>query len=562
MIRTVLPALLATLFAVQPPRPFADERHLLDRRLETLRRILPDGPTPSADILHVRDLAETARLARVEVLARAPVESGARSEISLDVTALGGYEEIDRFFQKVALSQRLVDVERLTLTGTTEDVVQLRAVLRFPYWPPRAPLPPPPESPWGRPAGVPRPALDAFRHDRQVALAKSDAIASRRRSRRSPRLFLSELAAAARDRPVVLGYAELGDDLGFTIRGLAVGQGPLRAFESRLERGFFRMSDFLIAKQGACHRFEAHGRSPVAGPDAELPVPMEDPFEPDETPCRMDRDRARSILVKGRTPSAKNPGRGPLTLRLRDVDLADVFQALAAIGAGGFLVDDDVVARASVEVTRATLDETLDAIRKAAGIEIAGGGPVWHVSSSRKPPRPDAPAGGPPASFALKRTDVRDLLAAMADVDPALAVLGPPGFLGRVSVWTRDVPLMAVRAAVLDAVGLTERTEGDARLVERETGTKDAPAPVARTGSEPRLTLRPEELTFDEFELAGVASAGGSFVAFAYSPTGRLNAYRPGNRLADALVRSVEATDILLETTEGPLQISVPPLPD
>jgi hypothetical protein len=561
--RPVVPALVALLIAVQPPRPFGEERHLLDRRLETLRRILPDGPRPSADILHVRDLAETARLARVEVQARAPVESGTRGDVSLDVSALGGYEEVDRFFQKVALSPRLVDVERLTLTGTTQDVVQLAAVLRFPYWPTRAPLPPPPESPWGRPAGVPRPALDAFRHDQSLALAKSEAIATRRRTRRGPRLFLSELAAAARDRPVVLSYAELGDDLGFTIRGLAVGEGPLRAFESRLERGFFRVSDFLIAKQGACHRFESHGKSPVAGPDAELPIPVEDPFEPDEAPCRVDRDQARAILVRGRTPTAKDPGKGPLTLRLREVDLTDVFQAISAVGAAGFVVDDDVVGRASVEVTRATLDETLALIRKAAGVEITGPGPVWRVSLSRAAAHRDAATGGPPASFALKRAEVRDLLAGMADVDPSLAVLGPPGFLGRVSVWTNDVPLLAVRAAVLDAAGLVERTDGDTRVVEKQGGPGEPPpAPVARTGSPPRLTLRPEELTLHEFELAGVASSGGAFLAFAYSPTGRLNAYRAGDRLADAVIRSVDSTDVVLETEEGPLQIALPALPD
>ena len=77
--------------------------------------------------------------------------------------------------------------------------------------------------------------------------------------------------------------ASLGED--FTIRGLGLGEGPLRAFEGRLERGFFRLSDFLMARQGACHRFEAHGRAPVAGPDAALPLPVEDPFEQDATPC-------------------------------------------------------------------------------------------------------------------------------------------------------------------------------------------------------------------------------------------------------------------------------------
>ena len=77
-----------------------------------------------------------------------------------------------------------------------------------------------------------------------------------------------------------------------------------------------------MAKQGACHRFEARGKSPVAGPDAELPVPVEDPFEQDAAPCRVDRDAARAVVVRGRTPTAKDPGRGPLTLRLRDQALA------------------------------------------------------------------------------------------------------------------------------------------------------------------------------------------------------------------------------------------------
>jgi hypothetical protein len=556
----VLVALLAALLAVQPARPFVEERLLLDRRLETLRRILPDGPTAAADVLVVRDLAETARLARVEVQPRPPVESGTRGEVVLDLTALGGYEAIDRFFQRLAVSHRLADVESLTLTATSEDVIQLAAVVRFPYWPARAPLPSPPESPRGRPAGVPRPTLDSFFRDQSLAFAKSDVIAARRRARRSPRLFLSELAAVVRERPVVLGYASLAEE--FTVRGLAVGEGPVRAFQSRLERGFLRVSEFLMAKQGACHRFEARGRSPVAGPDAELPVPVDDPFEQDVAPCRVDRDAAKTIVVKGRAPTAKDPGRGPLTLRLRDVDFADVFQALAVLGAGGFVVHESVVGRVSLEVTRATLDETLAAVRKASGVEITDAGPVRIVSTARVAPRKDAPSGGPPAGFALKRVEVRDLLAGMADVDASLAALGPPGFLGRVSVWTKDAPLFAVRSAVLDTVGLTERTEEDRRVVERRTGGGEAPVPVARSGPEPRLSLRREEVTVLEFQLAGVASAGESFVAFAYAPTGQLYAYRPGDRLTDGVVRAVETTDVLLETEEGPLRIALPPLPN
>jgi len=552
--------LLALLTAGQPVRSFADERLLLDRRLETLRRILPDGPTAAADVLVVRDLAEAARLAKVEIQPRAPLESGTHGQVVLEVQALGDYEGAFRFFEKLALSHRLVDVESLTLTATGEDQVQLASVLRFPFWPTRAPLPPVPESKSGRPSGVPRPALNAFLRDQSLAFAKSDAIAAWRRARRNPRLFLSELSAVVRDRPVVLGYAALAEE--FTIRGVVLGEGPLRAFESRLERGFLRVSEFLMAKQGACHRFEARGKSPVAGPDAQLPVPVEDPFQQDSEPCRVDRDPARATVVKGRTPTPKDPGRGPLTLRLRDLDFADVFSVLAVLGVGGYMVDGDVRGRLSVEVTRATPDEALAAIRKATGVEIAGSGAVRRVGAQRVAAAKPGADSGPPASFNLKRAEVRDLLAAMADVDPQLAALGPPGALGRVSVFTKDAPLGAVRAAALEAVGLSERIEDDRRVLEGRGGTLQPPVPVARADAEPRLALRREELSVLEFQLAGVASAGAEFVAFAYSPTGQLYAYRAGDRLADGQVRGVESTDVLLETEEGPLRVPLPPLPD
>ena len=83
--------------------------------------------------------------------------------------------------------------------------------------------------------------------------------------------------------------------------------------------------------------------------------------------------------------------------------------------------------------------------------------------------------------------------------------------------------------------------------------------PVARADDEPRLSLRREELSVLEFQLAGVAAAGDAFVAFAYSPTGQLYAYRPGDRLADGQIRSVDSTDVLIETDEGPFRIPLPP---
>ncbi len=555
----MLIAILTLLATAETARPFPAERLLLDRRLETLRRILPDGASGATDAALLRRFADAAGLAKTRVETRAPVDSAGHGEVWLELTALAGFEDVDRFFRSVESSPRLVDVESLSLTATTGEVLQLATVLRLPYWPVRTPLPPPPDFPRSRLAGASRGERDAFLRDQALAYAKSDVIDRWRRARRTPRLFFSELGAAVGERPVALAYASLGET--FTIRGLALGEGPLRALERRLERGFFRVSDFLIAKQGVCLRFETHGRCPVAGPDVALSTPTDDPFDLDASACRLDRDHgARSLVVKGRPPSAKNPGTGPLTLRLSGVDLADVFFALSALGLGGYVVDDAVVGRVQLELTRATLDEALAAIRRAAGLELTAVGPVRRVSLTREGTRHTVPGSDVPASFSLKRAEVRDLLAAMADADPALATLGPSGFLGRVSVWTKDAPLGALRAAILDAAGLDERVEDERRIVDRPNGASETPAPVARSGNESRLALRREELTVHEFELAGVGSSPGRLLAFAYSPGGELLAYAPGDRLFDGVVRAIESNAVVLETEDGPVRLTLPRL--
>ncbi|HEY7516055.1 MAG TPA: hypothetical protein VIC87_16320, partial [Vicinamibacteria bacterium] len=566
----MLPALLA-LLAAATPRPFEEERLLLDRRLETLRRILPDGPNPVGDAALVKELAEGAHLQSVEALARPPADSSAPyATVIVDFSALGRYADVDRFVRQVALSHRLVDVESLTLDATNEGIVKVTAALHLPYRPVKAPLPAAPEGARAAARSVSRQQSDAFVRDMALALAKSDAVASLRRSRRNPRLFLSELAAVVRDRPVVLTFASVSDE--FVVRGLTVGEGPVRALESRFERGFFRVSDFLMVRQGACLRFEARGACPVVGPDAELPLPAEDPFVQDESPCRVDRDSVRTVVVTG--PSRKGPGQGPISLRLRDVDLTDVFYVLHTVTGQGFLVDGDVAGRVSVEMSRVTLEEALDLVARKARLRVSGTGLVRRISlastsdspASRPAPAKDAPAappdaGGPPSTFTLKRADVRDVLAVMSEVDPSLAALGPPGFLGRVSLWVRDAPLGILRSAVLESAGLQERLEEERRILERRAGEGENAVPVAGSDSESRLVMGAQDMTVLDFQLSGLASSDDAWIAFAYAPTGTLHPYRAGDRLADAQVRRIESTDLTLDTDEGPLGVGLSPLP-
>jgi hypothetical protein len=566
--------ILSLLAAAAPARAFHDERSLLDSRLETLRRILPDGAAVDADVALISSLASESRLTVMELKPGAIQEEGARGVVPMALTAVGRYLDVESFFRQLALSHRLVDVEKLSLSATTGDVLRLTASLRLPFRVARAPLPPPPEGGRDSLRGVPRSVADAFLRDQALAVSKSEAIVLWRRSQRNPRLFLSELAATVRDRPVVLRYATLQDE--FRVSGMAVGEATMRSLESRLERGFCRISDFLMMRQSACHHFEARGTCPVVGVDAELPLPSEDPFIQDESPCRVDRDPSTTIHIKD--PHPKRRGKGPLSLRLRGVDIADVFLILHQLTRQGFLIDEDVRGRVTGDLSRVTLEEALTAIRKS-GFSVSGPAPIRRVSlpvpvvRSRRSERGKKPekAGddlepdkdvGPTVSLLFKRADIRDVLATLAEVDASYAALGPQGFLGRLSLWSSDIPLSRMWPVLLEASRLTEKTENGRRLLERNPGSNEALLPVASSPPPTRrLVLEPQEMSVHEIEPVALVTSGADWRVYCYGPTGTLKSYRAGDRLADGGVRSVESTDIVLVTDEGPIRIVLPPSP-
>lgn len=555
MTRALLSFLL---LAAAVQRPFADERLLLDRRLETLRRILPDGPNPASDAALVKDMAEGAKLTDVLITSRAPRETGPKGLVPIEVTAVGRFEEVERFFRQIVLSSRLVDVESLLITPADTDRVKFTTVVNLPYRPARAPLPPPPEGAAALAQKTPRPQVEQFLKDQALAVAKSEAIAEARRSKRNPRLFLSELSGVVRERPAILTRASLGDE--FLVSGLTVGEANMRSLETRLERGFFRVSEVLVARQGACHRFEVRGKSPVVGLDAEIPLPNEDPFDQEEDACRVDRDPGRATIVRNSGPRA--PAKGSLMLRLRDLDLTDVVQVLHLLTGQAFVVDDDVHGRVSLDLSGVDADQALAALERV-GVVYSAPGPFRRVSKSKAAALPalSGAADVPRVTLQVKRASVRDVLAVVAEAHPPLAGLAPPGPLGRMSLWAREVPATDVRTLVLQAAGLDERTTPEGRLVERPGGTAETLSPLTGPGAKGRLTMRPQELAVEEFELAGIALSGEKRLALAYAPSGALYSYAPGDRLANGLVEAVESTDVLLNTEEGPLRLVLPDLP-
>jgi hypothetical protein len=345
-----------------------------------------------------------------------------------------------------------------------------------------------------------------------------------------------------RGRPVVLNQATLGDE--FFLRGYAVGQATLKAFESRLERGFFRVAQVLLARQGPCFRFEVRGQSPVVGLDAEIPLPTSQPFSLEQ--CRSDRDPPGASVL--RSPAPRRPRRGRLDLRLRDIDWADVFGVLYQLTGDAFVVDPDVVGRVSVDFAGVDLEEALGLLQKA-GLKFSPG-PLRRVSRLRAAAaRPTLTPEAPRISLAVKRAEIRDVLAALAEVDPALAA-APRDLPGRVSIWAREFPASDLRAALV---------EGTASAGASPDATA-SPSPAAAAPPR-RLELRPDELAVEELELAGLAAVDGRWMALVYSPAGTLYTYRTGDRLADGTVGAVESTDVLLQTEEGPVRV-VLPLPE
>ena len=344
-------------------------------------------------------MADGSKLAEVLVQTRAPLETGPRGLVPIELSALGRFEDVDRFFRQLALSPRLIDVESLLMAHA--DRVRITTVLNLPYRPARAPLPPPPEGARALAQQTPRPQVEAFLKDQSLAVAKSETIAELRRTKRNPRLFLSELAGVVRDRPVVFTRASLGDE--FLVSGLTVGEANMRSLETRLERGFFRVAEVLVARQGACHRFEVRGRSPVVGLDAEIPLPNEDPFDQEETACRVDRDAGRPTIV--RNAASRVPAKGSLQLRLRDLDLADVFQVIHLLTDQAFLVDEDVHGRVSMDLSGVDGDQALAALEKT-GIVLSSPGAFRRVSLTRGKEPPGERRRGRPQGHA--RAQARD----------------------------------------------------------------------------------------------------------------------------------------------------------
>jgi hypothetical protein len=545
--------LAAALLQSATGRPYSEERQLLDRHLLQLSRALPDAPTPDADEALLKQLAAEAGLRNIAAGPPTITETGSLGQSRRTLTATSTYPDADRFFRALQGSPRLVDVETVILR-TAEFGVSLEARVRFHHRSARAE----PLANLGagrtreRTRGATREEALRFARDEQIALDKSIALEDLRRRQTSPRMFLAETGSAFRDAAAALTFGSLDADSGrFTLRGVVAGMGAADALERRLEGGFFRLREFSRLRQEGCYQFEVVGESFRAGPEATLPLPVDEPFRATEPLCRTDRDPGSASAPIQRVTGS---GPGGITLRAVDVDLADLASMIESLTREPFVVAEDVRGRVHVDLAGTSPEEAF----KTLPVRVDLVGTVRLLRGPTSPeliPMPVAEA--PPASrFSLRAKRLRgeEALSAIAEAEPAYAALGPSGLL-KVSIFARDARVEDVRRATLSALKLEESIEEDVRLL-RFPGRAAEAGPIAASGIEP-VIFRARDLTVDELALAGIGRSAGEFVAFAYSPLGEIVALRLGDTLADGGIAALDENGVLVDTSEGPVRISL-----
>lgn len=547
--------LLAALAQGVPGRPYAEERQLLDRHLALLARPLPDAATPDHDASVLRQLAVESGLRNVEVGPPTITETGSLGQSRRTFSANSTYPDADRFFRAVQGSARLIDVESLILRAA-DFGVRLDARLRFYH---RAARAAPgagldPALMRDRTRGATREEAARFARDEQLVLDKTIVLDDLRRRQTSPRMFLAETGASFRDAAAALTFGSLDGDTGrFNLRGVVAGMGAAEALERRIQEGFFRLREFSQARKDGCYEFEVVGESFRAGPQAALPLPVDEPFRPTEPLCRQDRDGVVAGL-SALTLRASGSEPGGLFLRAVDTDLADVAAMMEALTRTPFVVAGSVAGRVNVDFAGASLVDAVKAL-PARGDPVGG---IWLLRSNADSPLQVREADEEPApgrfSFGEKRARGEDVLAALAEAEPSYAALGPSG-LATLSVFARDAAASEVRRAVLAALRLEETEEENSRVLRfPELASDLGPITAGTVGA---VVFRAQDLTVDELLLAGVGRAGEDLLAFVYSPLGDIVALRLGDALADGVVAALDSNGLLVDTSEGPVRISI-----
>jgi hypothetical protein len=457
------------------------EQASLERKVDTLRRMVPAEFDAAFVERRLRSLADAGEMARIEV---APVSVSEKVRLAdgadtpyvrhvVDVTGEASHAPVAYFLDRVGRLPQVVELTTLSLDPAPLGTVRFAARLGFPVyagWPEPAPQHlPAPTTPFGPFASIEdeRTAREKslFEHGRYFTRladvarepvrrlqAEIFAIAEMKKERAPVRFHaaLARLDAGLDRRMVSLGRARFGPRN--VIEGIAVGAPARTALKSAFEGAGFLIDTWDIAPAGDCRAFTLAARlTPYE--DAGVIEPGEGRFEArSAATCNATVPPAKgSVVARGTS--------GPLDVRVRDIDIGDVFRLLSPLTGESFVVDADVTGRVNVELERATLDEALAAMG-AVGVAV-GPGPLRRVSRAGVAPEPFLPPSRETTvSLSFKDGPLADVARLFQDVSGRKAWTAPV-MNGGTTIYALEVPWDTALRGIAASVGMTAVIEDD-----------------------------------------------------------------------------------------------------
>jgi Tfp pilus assembly protein PilO len=555
------------------------ETRLLEQRVAVVRRMVPVQFEAQLIESRLRALALASEVADLEFKRVAGSEKvhladgGATpyERMWVDLSGRAEYTSAGYFLDRIGRLPLIVELESLRLDAAPLGTVRFAARLGFPSfagWPEEPPRPAPARRPTYAPPTDARAVFQQALFEQRAAFQRMT-----EEARQPIRRLQAEIGAMAEMRagkaPVRFHAAMTrleehltGQKIAFTrarfaeqtvIEGVAVGAPARAALRPAFETAGFVVETLEVAPAGDCRAFSVTARLA--------------PRERDETdagaveigPGRFDADAARcATAAQPPRGNVAARGTGGITMRLRDIDLPDVFRLLQDVAGAGFVVDAAVKGRVNMDVEGATLDEVLTALG-AAGVTV-GPGPLRRVSpaSTRQAPLARAESRDTPVSLSFSDMDLLDVLRLFQEIS-GRPLWTPAVVDGRVTIFTEapwDAALEAIAASAgMSAVIEAERIFVGPAAMGRSPWTSGAvEVSKARTADSVSHWGRvgdPRNLGAEDLTPVGFVRTADGLKGVAYSPGRVLWVLKPGVEVSDAKVDAVDAAGITFAAQDG-----------
>ncbi len=508
-------------------------------KLETLKRRLPPEFDFDAEATFIRQTAEAARLnvrvTAVEGAETLPNANGLPSPLRIHRIEISGRSEIDdlEFFLELLQkrSWRMGDLDSLRIDREKDGAHRFVTRLILPVF---------------VNADVPDPSGDYVESmRRRVAEGKANLTLVESWIARSESGRMAAARALLRSIPddAATNVTQVRASDQMSLQGAIVGAAARAGFVAALENGGFGASRIEITSEGACRPFSVVVQT---GPKKTSVISKK----------LKDFDPPLAALCKQAAPKSLGDvavrGKGGLTLRLRNVDVAGAFFVLHDLSGENFIVDSDVRGRINFDLDNASHEETFAAM-SAAGLVVSAG-PLRRVSlaTGSRSPAPEQKYTGEPVSFSMQNADVRDVLCLFTQIT-GLGVAASASLRERTAIFVKDLPWDRVFSELISSVGLTYSIEGPRVILGAErpgTNVCEAAAPA----SDPRfasLVLPLASLAATDLELVGKARKGDGWKVYAYAPWRTIHALEAGQQLFDSRVRSIGPSGVAFEGESG-----------